>query len=420
DIEEKILATCDLIFSEVIDFTKAMISHYAILDNEQSILDTVERQLVNLKLPVKRIGMQHDILCQSHLYAPVDWDHESKYNVISVLNETSSGKSLVLNGHLDVVPAEPSDMWTHAPNLSWEKDGWLYGRGAGDMQSGVAAMIYAVHVFERAGYEIKSPLTIQAVVEEECSGNGTLACVQQGYSGDFVLIPEPFGPKIYGGQIGVLWFKVNVRGKPVHVLDTSAGNDAIKNLLQLIPFLEKLECELNEKYRCSPYDKYPHPFNLNIGKINAGNWSSSVSADATFEGRIGFPPEIDVNTMMQMVSDQINQASLLIPALAGIKPTLRFHGFRSQGHIIDTTSKAINLLSDCHRALTQKDPEHYLATCTTDLRAFHFYSKTSGTCYGPIAKNIHGIDECVDIESIRHTLKTYALFISRYCKVVKR
>ena len=86
-------------------------------------------------------------------------------------------------------------------------------------------MVYAVHAIHHAGYRITSPLTLQAVVEEECSGNGALACLQHGYDGDFVLIPEPFGPQIYTGQLGVLWFKVIVRGVPVHVLDTASGGE---------------------------------------------------------------------------------------------------------------------------------------------------------------------------------------------------
>ena len=50
------------------------------------------------------------------------------------------------------------------------------------------------------------------------------------------------------------------------------------------------------------------------------------------------------------------------------------------------------MLESCHRRLTATDTEHYLSTCTTDLHAFHFYSRTGGTCYGPVARNIHGID----------------------------
>lgn len=420
ETELTILKSCDRVFEDTLSFTEDMVRQYSVLNQEQRVLDVAERQLKALDLPVQRVEMKHDAMCGHSLYVPVPWDHENKYNLVSVLNKGAEGKTLVLNGHLDVVSADPSDMWTRVPHEPWRKEGWLYGRGAGDMQSGVAAMIFAVHAIRSAGYEIKSPLTIQTVVEEECSGNGSLACLQQGFGGDFVLIPEPFGPQIYTGQVGVLWFKLTVRGKPVHVMDTSAGDNAIEKIQKLIPWLKSLETELNTHYRKPPFDQFDKPFNLNIGRINGGNWPSSVPSHAELEGRIGFPPGMSVNEIMQKVSDCIEEAGRKEKAFVDQKPVLRFHGFRSEGHLVDMENEGIRLLSECHRNLTDQEPGQYLSTCTTDLRAFHFYNRTVGTCYGPVAKNIHGVDECVDIESIRQTLKTYAIFISRWCTLEKR
>lgn len=415
--EQAILQSCDAVFADTLAFTQDMVKQYSVLNQEQGVLDVVERQLQALQLPVQRVAMKHAELCTHSLYAPVPWNHEDKYNLVAQLNPGASGKTLVFNGHLDVVPADPVDMWTQAPHEPWVQDGWLYGRGAGDMQSGVAAMIFAVHAVQHAGYKITSPITLQAVVEEECSGNGALSCLQQGFGGDFVLIPEPFGPQIYSGQVGVLWFKLTVQGKPVHVLDTAAGENAIEKLQRYIPALKLLEEELNTYHKAPPYDAVARPFNLNIGKIQGGNWPSSVPAYAEMEGRIGFPPGMSANEIMQKVSDAVESVNRSSSNLAISKPVLRFHGFRSEGHLVDLKHGGIGMLADCHRSLTDSEPEHYLSTCTTDLRAFHFYSRTAGTCYGPVAKNIHGVDECVDIESIRHVLKTYALFISRWCKL---
>jgi acetylornithine deacetylase len=216
-------------------------------------------------------------LSVSSLHAPVEWNYDEKYNLVSMFASEMSGRSLVLNGHLDVVPAEPSDTWSRAPHIAWEQDGWLYGRGAGDMQSGVAAMIYAVHAIRHAGYQLNSPVTIQCVVEEECSGNGTLACLERGFGGDFVLIPEPLGPQLHAAQVGVLWFRLAIRGTPVHVLRTSSGSNAIEKLWRFVPALKTLEESLNLEGRSAPYDQLEHPFNFNIGKIKGGDWPSCVA-----------------------------------------------------------------------------------------------------------------------------------------------
>jgi len=331
----------------------------------------------------------------------------------SRINSHHENPGLVFNGHLDVVPATPFESWQQAPNHPWSDGEWLYGRGAGDMQSGVAAMIYAAHAIGHAGFEINCPLTIQAVVEEECTGNGTLACLHQGYGGDFVLIPEPFGPTIYSSQIGVIWFKISVVGKPVHVLDTASGMNAIESLQSLIPHLKSLESRLNEEWKVPEYQHLEHPYNLNIGEFKGGNWASSVPSFAEMECRIGFPIGMTANQIMQLIQDSLDYAYKSDPHIS-IKPKLRFHGFRSEGHLVDTSNHGIKLLSQCHFDLTGAEPEKYVSTCTTDLRAFHFYSNSVGTCYGPVAENIHGVDERVNLESIKQTLKTYALFIDRW------
>ena len=108
--------------------------------------------------------------------------------------DAEGGRSALFNGHLDVVSPEPRDLWDSDPFTPTLRDGWLYGRGAGDMKSGVAAMTYALHAVERAGFGLRAPVTLEAVIEEECCGNGALACLAAGYDAEAVLIPEPFGP----------------------------------------------------------------------------------------------------------------------------------------------------------------------------------------------------------------------------------
>ena len=417
ELEQKILASCDKLFPEVLDFTEEMVKQYSVLSQEQGVLDVVERQLNNLDLPPVRVPVDTARLSSHPLFAPVPWKYDRKFNLVSALNRGASGRSLVLNGHLDVVPATPFEMWSRSPDEPWRDGEWLYGRGSGDMKSGVAAMIYAVLALREAGAEVRSPLTVQTVIEEECTGNGALACLDRGYGGDFVLIPEPFGPTIYSGQPGTMWFKIICRGTPAHVQDTSAGEDAIESLMLLIPALKDLEDELNEHHRVPPFDQFEHPFNLNLGRISGGNWPSSVPAHAEIEARLSFPPGMTALQFMQMVSDRIESAAEKFPVFNKQRPLIRFEGFRSEGHLIDVEQPGIRMLESCHRHLTATDPEHYLSTCTTDLRAFHFYNRTGGTCYGPVARNIHGIDESVLIESVRHTMKTYALFISRWCEI---
>jgi acetylornithine deacetylase len=104
-------------------------------------------------------------------FASLPWSYDGRYNVAARRAPSAQGgRSIIFNGHLDVVSAEPLALWDRDPYDPDERDGWLYGRGSGDMKSGVAAMTYAVHAVEKAGFGFKAPVTIEGVIEEERGG----------------------------------------------------------------------------------------------------------------------------------------------------------------------------------------------------------------------------------------------------------
>jgi len=69
--------------------------------------------------------------------------------------------------------------------------------------------------------------------------------------------------------------------------------------------------------------------------------------------------------------------------------------------------------------LTGEEAEEYIATCTTDLRAFIHFGQGQATCFGPVAENIHAANERVNIDSVMHVVRTYALFLARWCGLVE-
>jgi acetylornithine deacetylase len=414
--EKRIVERCEALMEDTLALTRDLVRGYSVLGEEHGALEAMERWFERLDLPANRVPLGTPGFAEHPHRAPTEWKCQGRYNLVAQLNAGAPGPRLVFNGHLDVVPAEPIDMWTRSPWEPWEQDGWLYGRGAGDMKAGIAAMTMAVQAVREAGVPIAFPLTLQTVIEEECTGNGALACLHQGYSGDFVLIPEPFGAQIYAGQVGVLWFRMRLDGVPAHVLDTRAGSNAIETILEYLPAFKALEADINGLPRQAPYDGLEHPFNLSIGKIEGGNWASSVPAHAILEGRAGFPPGMPPNEVMNLVRHAVEARHAELGGDAPA-PRVEFHGFRSEGHLVDLEAPGIALLSRCHQDLLGELPRTYLSTCTTDLRAFHVSGGINGTCYGPVAKRIHGVDECVEVDSIRHVLTTYALFIHRWAQL---
>ena len=416
--EKKIVRVVDDLTDEIIDFTCRLVREPSTLGNENSAVELMKNELKKLSFSPVTVPIDSSQLADHPGFANVPWSYENKYNVVAVRRPNGTrGKSVIFNGHLDVVDPEPISFWDTDPFNPVIQNGRIYGRGAGDMKSGIAAMTYAVHAVEKAGFGLQAPVTIEAVIEEECCGNGALACLAAGYNADAVLIPEPFGPTILTNQLGVLWFKVVVEGKPVHVLEAPAGTNAIEKMFPIVQALRNLESDLNLSDVPPAYQGISHPINLNIGILNGGNWPSTVPANAEMHCRLSYFPGIPYETMRLRIVETLKKVESNDSWLSENPPKIVFYGFRSDGHSVSRNLPAFVTLNDCHKSLTGMNAEDYIATCTTDLRAFHFYGKGQCTCFGPTGSNLHGANEWVDIQSIIHTAKTYALFLSRWCKL---
>jgi acetylornithine deacetylase len=285
------------------------------------------------------------------------------------------------------------------------------------MKSGVAAMTHALAAIETAGFGLQGDVTLEAVIEEECTGNGALACLETGYNADAVLIPEPFSRTILTGQVGVLWFKVRMYGVPKHVQDAAAGVNAVEKCFVLVQALRALEARMNEEIHPA-YREFAHPLNLNIGIIKGGDWPSTVPAEAEFHGRLSFFPGVTYREVCDTITQAIERAASEDPWMAQNPPELDFYAFRSEGHLVTEDLPLFRTLSDCHAQLTGSPAITGVSTATTDVRVFHHFGQTQATCYGPYAEKIHAANERVDIDSIIETAKTYALFLSRWCGLV--
>jgi acetylornithine deacetylase len=414
--EQHIIETVGKLTEEMVDFACRLVAEPSTVGHEMSVLTVMENQLENLGFSAERISMDQGSLGEHLGFAAVPWDYENRCNLVAVEKPAGTGgHSALFNGHLDVVSPEPVSFWQQDPFVPQIRDGWLCGRGAGDMKSGVAAMTYAVHAVKEAGFGLNAPVTIETVIEEECSGNGALACIQAGHDAQAVLIPEPFGPTILTHQVGVLWFKVKVKGSPRHVQSAPAGTNAIEKSYSLIAALRQLEADLNQKEIPAAYRHIDHPLNLNIGIIHGGDWPSTVPAEAEFHGRMSYFPGVVYSDICRLITETVARTAKSDSWLRENPPKIEFYGFRSDGHGISRDLPALAMLNACHKSLTGQDAEEYIATCTTDLRAFQHFGKAQATCYGPVAENIHAANERVNIESVIHVAKTYALFLARWC-----
>ncbi len=404
-------------FSDQIEFTKALVRHPSVRGQEHTCQDFLFRALKDRGYAMDRWTINPGDIESHPGFSPVAVDYSNAINVVAAHRPShETGRSLILNGHVDVVPVGPLDMWRHPPFEPHEAGGLLYGRGAGDMKAGIAANIFAVDALKRLGYQPAATLYIQSVTEEECTGNGALAALARGYNADAAIITEPVGEALVRTNVGVIWFQVHVKGHPVHVATASSGANAIDAAAFLIGELKKFEAERNAKK--SAYKHFANlekPINVNVGKIQGGDWASSVPAWCTFDVRTGLYPGEDAREGAREIERFLKQASAHHPFLSNNPPEVAFNGFMAEGYELTPGSDAEALLAVAHKVSAEQTLQAEPSLAYLDGRVFVLYGDTPCLVYGPNSSNIHGFDECVDIESIKRVTTTLALFIAEWC-----
>ncbi|MFN3953279.1 MAG: ArgE/DapE family deacylase [Pararhodobacter sp.] len=350
-------------------------------------------------------------------FGPIEGDFSRARSVVGTHRPSQqTGHSLILQGHLDVVPAGPVEMWRHPPFEPVVHDGWMYGRGAGDMKAGTVAALFALDAIRAAGFEPAARVHFQSVIEEESTGLGALSTLQRGYRADLALIPEPSDLSLNRAQIGVLWFKLRVRGRPVHVAQAGEGSNAIMAAFDLLQALRGLEAEWNARAGSDPvYGDVPHPLNFNAGKIAGGDWASSVPAWCDVDCRMGLLPGWDLAACRAEIEACLVQAARGHPFLANNPPELVWNGFQAEGYVLEGADAAEALLAEALRDVTGTALAEHKMTALTDTRFYGLYYGIPAFCFGPRAQNIHGFDERVDLQSVRDVTATLALFIARWC-----
>lgn len=417
--EQKICSQIDTLKDRSLSILDDLIAFDSQIGREQDAQRYMADLFEKMDLEVDRFEIDHDLIKPLPGYSPALVDYRGRENVVGIYRaqpDETPGKSLILNGHIDVVPTGPLDKWQSPPFQARVDGDKVYGRGSGDMKAGIVAFTMAFEAIKRSGLRPAADIYLQSVIEEECTGNGALACLQRGYRADAAIIPEPFKQKMMNAQLGVMWLEMHVSGHPAHVLDTAAGINAIETAYYLFENLKILEAQWNMPENRHPgFGNQAHPVNFNLGKISGGDWVSTVPTECTMAIRIGFYPDIKLEDVKSEIETVIDQAVLHHPQADKISVDVHYRGFQAEGFVADTSKPLFDQLAGAHHSVTERKIELMASTATTDARFFHLYGNTPATCYGPVSENYHSFDEWVSISSMIEVTKVLAVFINRWC-----
>jgi acetylornithine deacetylase len=341
---------------------------------------------------------------------------------------SGGGHSLLFNGHIDVVSAEPRERWTSAPFAPEIRDGRLYGRGACDMKGGVAAMVVAAEVMAAEGALPAGDLLVNTVTDEEWNGAGSLAAVAHGVAADAGVIPEATDFEPWIACRGVVNPTVTVRGRPGHAEmpqpDWREGG-AVNAIEKAVIVLESVR-ELRERWaRNASEHPLLKPGELVPTMIEGGEWwvnypaSCTVVVDVTYLPQQGDAEGGWAAGLEREIEEWVGTAARRDPWLAANPPSFEW---------------GTNL------APAEIEPDHPIVACALEagaaagrpgsvaaLQGWHDAATftrfgTPTISYGPSGLSndgetmAHAIDEYVPVDDLVATAQALALIAMRWSR----
>lgn len=336
--------------------------------------------------------------------------------VAGTIGDERGGRSLIFNGHTDVVPAGDLANWRFPPFAGTVADGRVYGRGSVDMKGGLCCALFAAKALHDAGVRLKGRLIVESVIGEEDGGIGTLAAVLRGYRADGAVIIEPTELRVAPAQAGALNFRLTIPGLAAHGCVREEGVSAIEKFYPVYAALIELERERNSRARDPLYARYALPYAICVGTLRAGTWASSVAESLVCEGRYGLAVGEDIAAARQQLEQAVARAAQADAWLSEHPPIVEWWGgrFEPAGIAVDhpiATSVAGAFASTTGAAATLEG-----MTYGADMRLLVNTGQTPTVMFGPGDVRVaHRPDEFVPLADLATVTRTLALAALRFC-----
>jgi acetylornithine deacetylase len=414
-VEQRVLDAIDI--DGMLEYLCELIAIRSLSGEETAAQESVAAKMQEIGLEVDVWELDFDQLRQHPAYS-TEVEREHALGVVGVMGgaEGDEGRSLILNGHVDVVPAGDEANWHYPPWQGTIADGRVYGRGAVDMKGGLCCALFAAKAVHDAGVGLKGRLFLESVVGEEDGGVGTLAAVLRGYRADGAIVMEPTESIVVPAQAGALNFRVTISGLAAHGAVRDEGVSAIEKFIPIYQALMDLERERNQDVHNPLFDRYAQPLPICVGTVRGGTWASTVAETLTFEGRFGVAVGEDTLAARRLLEKSVSEAAQADSWLCEHPPQVEWWGGQfapartAVDHPIVTTTCAA--FEDASGAQARVEGVPYGA----DMRLLVNQGKTPTVLYGPgDVRRAHGPDEYVPVAELISAVRTLTLTILRFC-----
>lgn len=346
-------------------------------------------------------------------------DRSEAWGVVGRLAGTGAhgAPTLMLNGHVDVVPTGDPSAWAGDPFSGAVRAGRIHGRGACDMKAGLLAAHWAVQAIRTAGVSLDGDVLVAAVQGEEDGGMGSFALLERGWTADACVIPEPTDLDVIPANAGALTFRLRVRGLATHAARRSDGVSAIDKFWLVHRALAELEARRHQVV--DPLAaRWPLAHPLSIGSVRSGDWASSVPDLLVAEGRLGVAIGEPVDDARAALEAAVAEVCERDPWLRDHPVEVEWWGGQFASGRLPAGSDLVERVQRAHRLVGgPADQEVYGAPYGSDLRLLTGLGGIPTVQYGPGDVQLaHGPHESVPVEEVVTAARTLALLVLDVCR----
>lgn len=351
-------------------------------------------------------------------FVEVDYDYKGRQNLVVMVRGKGDGRSLSLNGHMDVVPVDPTAEWQHGGPWSGEyTDGKIYGRGSVDMKGGLAISMIVIDALLESGIQLRGDLQMQFVVDEENGGNGTLAAILRGYRSDATIFLEPTSPNyILVSSRGAHFFRISVPGVEGGIEYQFTQPNAIDKAVKLFQATQAYALWRASQADHPLYAHDPTKIPAAICKIQAGNWPSTFASQCVMEGSIECLPGEDIDQVTAQFEAYLLETSKQDTWMREHPPRIEWFGLRYEAGATAPDHPLVTGLAEAAATLTGRKPA-VVGGGGSDLRLPVLYANSASVLFGPSGGAIHSTNEYVDVDSVMAVAKIVGKFILEWCGV---
>lgn len=419
DANKKIEQWIDENEDSLIGFLQTILRIPSVTGNEASIQEFMADYAGSLGGEIDKFVPSLEELSSHPAFVASDLPYDNRPNVVATFRGTGGGKSLLFNGHIDVIPEGAEGNWIHGCWSGDLEDGKIYGRGASDMKAGVAAMTMAMRALKENGIRCKGDVILEYVMDEELTGNGTLACVMKGYQADGGICCETSSMCVQPGSIGRIWFDIRIKGKAAGIQKRFEGVNAIDLGYIAVKAVSAFEKVRLEKVSHPLYPDILSSIPCMVGQFESGTYASAFPDSCLLKGSMATVPGENSKQVKEEFTAFVREyCAKENEWFAKNPPEVIFTGYFAEPSAIPEETPIVQTLIQEYTDVMKKAPVISGRQGAADIRHLNTYGNTPTVIFGPgLTEQMHANNEWVYAKDYINAIKILARTIMSWCGI---